>query len=115
MTLVEIAELGRWLAAAGPDWEYLRLKTEELYRATRDGGRKADWTHEHAAEVARYVGLGPSPLEVREGNACPSCVVPHEEPWKGTRTVVHLPDRYIAECTRCGARWVTKVAVRSSR
>ncbi len=104
MTLAEIERLGKELAKLG--WGRHLKPLRELYAATRDGCRAA-WSLEHAAQLASYLGLGPNPLEIREETGCPACVVPNVEPWKGTRTVVHLPDRWVSCCTRCGAQWVT--------
>lgn len=104
MTLEQLEQLGREFRRLG--WKRHLEPLEQLYRATRDGGR-ADWSLEHAARLASYLGLGPKSLEVRAPGGCASCVVPDTEPWKGTRTVVHLPDRWVSCCTRCGAQWVT--------
>lgn len=111
MTLADLAELGRHLVKLG--WKTHAEELRALYAVTRDSRGSADWSLEHAAKIAAAIRLGPKPLRVER--ECPKCPPPAPGHWNGKRTTLHLPDRYVSQCSRCGAEWVTLVDTTRSR
>lgn len=99
MTRGELNELGWLLRRGGPRWHKYVLLAREL----RDG-KPTKWSHGVADELARALGLTKHPIPF--GSHCPTCPPPSEKSYASTRTVMSLPDRYVAECTRCQAQWV---------
>ena len=103
MTLSELNDLGWLLRRGGPRWHKYVLCARELREATKHGGKSA-WSPDLADRFARALGLTKHPIPL--GSHCPTCPPPSEKSFASTRTVLSLPDRYVAECTRCGAEWV---------
>lgn len=93
-------ELGWLLRRGGPRWH----KYVESARELRDtGGGK--WSQQHAEYFARALGLTSHPIPF--GTHCPKCPPPDSSnSYPSTRTMLSLPDRYVAKCTRCGEEWV---------
>jgi hypothetical protein len=100
-SLALLEQLGRELRRLG--WHRHLERARELYAATRDGGR-AEWSLEHATRLASVLGLGDSPLVT--ASSCPRCPPPAPGDWNGSRTSLHLPDRWVLACSKCGAEWV---------
>lgn len=104
MSLELLEELGWTLRRGGRRWDSYLRPLRELWSATRHGGR-AEWSTEHATQLARALGLTAHPIPF--GTHCPRCPPPQtDNTYPSTRTALSLPDRYVAECTRCGAQWV---------
>ena len=104
MSLELLEELGWMLRRGGPRWSRYLKPLRELWSAKKHGG-KAEWSLEHAERIARALGLTSRPIPF--GTHCTKCPPPQSDnAYPSTRTVLSLPDRYVAECTRCGAQWV---------
>lgn len=103
MTLEQLEELGATLARGGLAWAKYLDRARELWCSVKRGG-KADWSLEHAERLARALGLTKHPIAF--GTHCPRCPPPQSDnAYPSTRTLLSLPDRYVAECTRCGSQW----------
>lgn len=103
MTASELNELGWMLRRGGPRWHKYLLCARELREATKNGGPSA-WSLELALLFARALGLTKHPIPF--GERCPTCPAPTGTIHSSMRTVLSLPDRFVAMCTRCGSSWV---------
>ncbi len=104
MTLTDVEQLGLMFRRGGPRWRRYVEPTRELWRATKHGG-KASWSLQHAEQLARALGLTKHPIPF--GSHCPKCPPPaSDNNHPSSTTLLSLPDRYVARCTRCGEQWV---------
>lgn len=102
--LAAIMELGLEFDRLG--WTERLPGLREFYRVVRSGGTCTEaWSAEHLERLRQMMGLGPNPLPV--ATHCPRCPPAPAGGWNGTRTVVHLPDRWVSACVDCGGEWVT--------
>ncbi len=109
VNLNDLEQLGLELRRLG--WKKHLVHARELYAAMREG-RIASWSVEHAERLLAVLGLGAHPLPC--ASSCPRCPRPAPGHWNGVRTMLHLPDRWVSQCSRCGAEWVDDTARRCS-
>lgn len=98
-----IAELGQEFARLG--WSTRLPRLREYFAAVAAGRDSTErWTLQHLRRMQQVMQLGPEPLPV--ATRCPVCPPPPDGMWSGTRTGLHLEDRWTCRCADCGAEWV---------
>lgn len=104
--LQTIVELGQAYRRLG--WHNRLASLREFYAVVAAGGSVTPaWTLVHLERMRSIMGLGPRPLPV--ATRCPTCPSPPSGVWNGTRTGLHLEDRWTCCCSNCGSEWVVLV------
>jgi hypothetical protein len=104
--LQAITELGQEYRRCG--WHNRLSSLREFYAVVASGGASTPaWTFEHLERMRSIMHLGPQALPI--ATRCPRCPPPPPGVWNGTRTGLHLDDRWTCCCSNCGSEWVVLV------